>query len=85
MIMIKTITITSSPEQAESIASHILLLLIRSMGIMEISNVHVKLDGIEDVDDDKLDTIVESLSKFNADQLLGLCGISPDELMADYE
>lgn len=83
--MNKIISMASSPEQAESIASHILLMLIRDLGIMEISNVRVKLDGIEEVDAHKLDEIVTSLVEFNTDQILKFCDLSLDELEIDNE
>lgn len=57
---------------AESIASHIILMIIRALGIREITKSNVTFEGLEDVDSQRLDFIIERLSGFNAGQMLDL-------------
>lgn len=64
--------IQSSIPQAESIASHIMLMLIRSLGIREISKSTVTLEGLDKIDIQRLDAIVEKLASYNAGQMLAL-------------
>ena len=57
---------------AESIASHIMLMIIRDLGIREITKSNVTFEGLENVNRQRLDFIIERLSGFNADQMLNL-------------
>lgn len=81
--MFKTLQLTPSKKQVESIASNILLMMIRDINILEVLEVDVKLSGLENVSEDRLTEIITELANLNAEQMLKLIDNQSDSLGVD--